>query len=199
MFGQKSKPDAPRREGRGTRPGLAPVVPAQRIPPAPRPGDVYRRGAAARVTASPSRDPGEAEAGETGSPTEPLPFELRRDEKRLIVGKGIVLKGEVTDCDRLVVEGRIEASLTESDVVVIAEGGEFRGNAEVNEADISGAFDGALTVRNRLMVRATGRVSGEIRYGELEIERGGRLAGDVQPKTVDRPADGKAAETETTA
>lgn len=111
---------------------------------------------------------------------EPVPFEPRREEKRLIVGKGIVLKGEVSACDRLVVEGSVEASLRDSDVVVIAEGGEYKGSANINEADVAGKFDGVLTARNRLIVRATGHVNGEVRYGELEVERGGRVTGDIQ-------------------
>jgi cytoskeletal protein CcmA (bactofilin family) len=123
-------------------------------------------------------DAAEIEAAESSA--EPVPFEPRREEKRLIVGQGIVLKGEVSACDRLVVEGRVEVSLNDSDVIVIAEGGEYRGNAHINEADISGKFEGSLTVRKRLIVRATGQVNGEIRYGELEVERGGRMSGDLQ-------------------
>ena len=34
-------------------------------------------------------------------------------------------------------------------------------------------------MRKRLLVRATGRVSGKITYGEIEIERGGRISGEI--------------------
>jgi cytoskeletal protein CcmA (bactofilin family) len=40
-------------------------------------------------------------------------------------------------------------------------------------------FEGSLVVRGRLLIRATGRVRGDVRFGELEIERGGQLAGSV--------------------
>jgi cytoskeletal protein CcmA (bactofilin family) len=45
---------------------------------------------------------------------------------------------------------------------------------------VRGRFEGNLVVRKRLFIRATGRVSGTIRYGQLEIERGGQISGDIQ-------------------
>ncbi len=100
--------------------------------------------------------------------------------KRLIVGQGISLSGEITACDRLVVEGSVQVTLNETRAIEIAESGRFtNGKAEVEDAEISGVYEGELTVRNRLLIRATGRVKGAVRYGELEIERGGKLTGSV--------------------
>lgn len=98
---------------------------------------------------------------------------------KLTVGPNIKLKGEITDCDTLVVEGRVEATMN-SRVLQIAEGGAFIGTAEVDIAEIRGEFDGELTVRDKLVIYATGKVSGKIRYGKLVIEEGGHLTGDVQ-------------------
>jgi cytoskeletal protein CcmA (bactofilin family) len=100
--------------------------------------------------------------------------------KKLLVGRDIVLSGEITTCDQLVVEGRVEAALTDTRVIEIRETGYIRGNAEIDEADIRGVYEGNLTVRNRLLIRSTGKVTGEIRYGMLEIECGGQISGDVQ-------------------
>lgn len=100
--------------------------------------------------------------------------------KRLIVGQGISLSGEITACDRLVVEGSVQVTLNETRAIEITETGRFtNGKAEVEEAEISGVYEGDLTVRKRLLIRSTGRVQGTVRYGELEIERGGRLSGSV--------------------
>jgi cytoskeletal protein CcmA (bactofilin family) len=98
---------------------------------------------------------------------------------KLIVGPDIKLKGvEITDCDTLVVEGRVEASM-DSRVVQIAEHGVFTGTATMDVAEIWGSFEGTLTVRKQLVIYATGRVSGQIRYGTIRIEEGGELSGDV--------------------
>jgi cytoskeletal protein CcmA (bactofilin family) len=102
------------------------------------------------------------------------------ETKKLIVGREIVLSGQITSCDRLVVEGKVEASLTDSHAIEIADIGFFKGTAEIDSAEIAGRFEGTITVRDRLFIRSTGQVQGKIRYGQIEIEPGGVISGDVQ-------------------
>jgi cytoskeletal protein CcmA (bactofilin family) len=103
---------------------------------------------------------------------------------KLIVGPNIKLKGvEITDCDTLVVEGRVEATI-DSRVIQIAERGAFKGSAEIDIAEIHGEFDGDLTVRQKLVIYSTGKVTGKVRYGKVVIEEGGQLAGDIQVGTT---------------
>lgn len=98
---------------------------------------------------------------------------------KLIVGPDIKLKGaEITDCDTLVVEGTVEASM-DSRVVQIAEHGVFNGTVSIDIAEIRGRFDGELTARDQLIIHATGRVSGKIRYGKIKIEEGAEITGDI--------------------
>ena len=101
-------------------------------------------------------------------------------ESRLIVGPDVKLKGaEILDCDTLVVEGRVEATM-DSRVLRIAEKGAYKGTVGIDIAEIHGHFEGELTARQQLLIHATGRVSGKIRYGKILIEEGGELSGDVQ-------------------
>lgn len=100
--------------------------------------------------------------------------------KKLIVGRDIALNGEIKSCDKLVVEGHVEANISDCRVIEIAEGGSFKGMAEIDTAEISGVFDGSITARELLVVRATGRITGKVCFGQLEIERGGEITGDVQ-------------------
>ncbi len=98
---------------------------------------------------------------------------------KLIVGSNIKLRGvEITDCDTLVVEGRVEASM-DSRVIQIAENGVFAGTVSIDVAEIRGRFEGELTARKQLVIYATGRVTGQIRYGKIRIEEGGEVIGDV--------------------
>jgi cytoskeletal protein CcmA (bactofilin family) len=98
----------------------------------------------------------------------------------MIVGREISLSGEIKSCNRLVVEGSVEASLHECREMEIAESGLFKGKASIEQAEVRGQFEGELIVSKRLLIRATGHVSGTITYGELEIERGGRVSGVMQ-------------------
>jgi cytoskeletal protein CcmA (bactofilin family) len=134
------------------------------------------------------------------SPTAPAPSEPvsradvrpgaldERKEAKLVVGPQIKIKGvEISDCDTLVVEGRIEATL-DSRVLEITEHGVFQGTIAVDNAEIHGRFEGELTVRKQLTIHATGRVSGKIRYARLKVEEGAELAGEMQMLDKERSA-----------
>ncbi len=112
--------------------------------------------------------PGRRTAGATG------------ESKRLTVGRDINLSGEISSCDTLAVEGEVTASLSDCRSLEVTKQGVFKGSAEIDIADIAGLFEGELTVRERLIIRGSGRVSGTIRYNDLEIKRGGRIAGTVE-------------------
>jgi len=111
---------------------------------------------------------------------------------RLIVGPDVKLKSaEILDCDTLVVEGRVEATM-DSRVIRIAEEGLYTGKVSIDIAEIHGHFEGELTARSQLMIHATGRVSGKIRYGKLLIEEGGQISGEIrsldeEDKSIVRP------------
>ena len=125
---------------------------------APAPAETTRPAPAPRPESPPERGKGEQHKGEHHSGS------------RLIVGPDIKLKGvEITDCDTLVVEGTVEASM-DSRVVQIAEHGVFKGTVSIDVAEIRGRFEGELTAREQLIVHATGRMSGKIRYGKIKIE-----------------------------
>jgi cytoskeletal protein CcmA (bactofilin family) len=98
----------------------------------------------------------------------------------MVVGAGTSFSGEITSCNRLIVEGTVEAKLDNCKDVLIQEGGLFKGESATEHADIHGAFEGDLVVRKRLLVRSTGQLSGTITYGEIEIERGGKISGIIQ-------------------
>lgn len=118
--------------------------------------------------------------------------------KKLIVGRDIALNGQINSCDKLIVEGRVEANIRDCREIEIADSGTFKGEADIETADISGIFEGSLTARQLLIVRATGRITGKVRFGQLEIERGGEIVGDVQvfsPVESREPGSAAAAET----
>ena len=119
----------------------------------------------------------------------PVRTETRNEERKeakLVVGPEIKIKGvEISDCDTLVVEGRIEATL-DSRVLEITEHGVFQGTIAVDNAEVHGRFEGELTVRKQLIIHATGRVSGKIRYAKIKVEEGAELAGEMQMLDKDR-------------
>jgi len=134
----------------------------------------FRSGPPAAPAAS-TEPPKEREAARPA----PSPKTDERKEARLVVGPDIKMKGvEVSDCDTLQVEGRIEATL-DARLLQISEHGVFAGTVAVDVAEIHGRLEGELTVRKQLILHATGKVTGKIRYARIKVEEGAELSGDI--------------------
>ena len=195
MFRRKASDQDPINSGEGDELGLS-MKPARPMQPAsstattmapkplmpatpPRPVETLRpETAPARETARVAEMPRRFTETQTPAPA-PAPKKETAELRTLIVGREIALSGEITSCDRLVVEGSVEANLANCRDIDIAESGLFKGSASIDEAEIRGRFEGILTVKKRLLIRSTGKVVGTVRYGQIEIERGGQLSGDV--------------------
>ena len=108
------------------------------------------------------------------------------DTNCLVIGREIQLSGEITACEKLVVEGSVQITLSNAQVIEIAPSGHFVGTAEVNEAYIGGRYDGDLVAREKLIVRDGGHVKGKIRYGRIVIESGGEVSGDMQALQIEK-------------
>jgi cytoskeletal protein CcmA (bactofilin family) len=152
------------------RPAAATSEPAKPAPVAPT-APSFRSPA---PTASAPR--GQSEKLHSGA----TPTQGRSNRRVLTLGPEIAVKGEVSKCDRLVIEGNMDATVTDVDTIELNESGTFKGSAKVEYAEISGLFEGDLMVKNRLVIYSTGKVRGKITYGEIEIERGGELTGEIK-------------------
>ncbi|MFC3125048.1 polymer-forming cytoskeletal protein [Pseudoroseomonas globiformis] len=130
-------------------------------------------------------------AAPRSAPTLPTPVSAER--RTMVVGRGISLQGTVTDAERLVVEGTIDSQMLHATELFISQSGVFRGEVEVEDAEIVGTFDGTITARGNLVIRASGRVLGTARCRRLQVEEGGQLSGrmemlsDSMPQTTYLP------------
>lgn len=107
-----------------------------------------------------------------------LPTAARSSDGDLIARSGVKLRGDIASCESLTVEGEIEAHARARHLMVAA-CGSFIGRADVDDAEIAGRFEGTLRVAGKLIIRRTGRVDGQVSYGQVEIEPGGELRGRV--------------------
>ncbi len=155
----------------GRSPAAAATVAAMAPPPPLPPPQARRHESSPSGTTGPRRGDSEPQRGSG---------RIDSGDRKLIVGRGLALSGEIAACDVLVVEGKVEAKLGEGKLLEITESGQFRGAVEIENADIAGRYDGQLTVHGRLLVRGTGRISGMVKYGELEVVAGGQIIGEVQ-------------------
>jgi cytoskeletal protein CcmA (bactofilin family) len=111
------------------------------------------------------------------------------ERRTLVVGRGISVSGTVQDAERLVVEGTFEASMIHATELSISHGGVFKGEIEVEEAEIAGTIDGTVTARASLIVRSSGRVLGTARCRRLQVEDGGQITGRIEMISDQAPSD----------
>lgn len=163
----RASPDAPRYAPSNDAPPLSAVA----VTP---PQSSAATTAGARVTASADPKPATATAGADSKLADHV-----LGMPRLTVGPNIKLKGaEINDCDTLVVEGHVEASM-DSKTLEILKTGSYEGTVTIDVAEIHGKFQGNLTARKKLIVHASGWVSGTVRYGSLLVSEGGVVSGDI--------------------
>ncbi|WP_135081212.1 polymer-forming cytoskeletal protein [Terasakiella sp. SH-1] len=153
-----SKPAVPSAASTGSSPGYRPDIAARRLMDIP--GATPRRG----------------------------DQRTYQDPRTLTVGREISLRGEITACETLIVEGQVDAKITDARVLDVANGGVYTGTAHVEEAFISGVFDGELYAYKTLTVKSGGRVKGDVRYGRIVIEEGGEIAGSMATLSPDEIA-----------
>lgn len=182
--GAGSAPERPQQE---TRPPMSDKTPTPPRPNPPSSGATHPSG----PPSPPARNPlshlpniGEpmrrasypgmpgGERGERGRPVV--------EGRKLIVGRDIELTGSIAACDTLVVEGRVESDVTGANTIEVATTGTFQGSAEVEHAEIAGTFEGTLTVKKKLSLTRSGRITGTVRYATLEVEAGGQIQGDME-------------------
>jgi len=135
---------------------------------------------AAATSAKPTIAP--SPAARPSAPTAGRPTgRAEAGEKRVLqLGKGISIQGSVTEAERIVIEGTMESQLLQCQELAISHSGVFKGEVQVEDADIAGVFDGTLTATGNLIIRATGRVLGVARSRRLSVEDGGQLTGRME-------------------
>ncbi len=158
-------------------PAFRPAAPAAAMAAASRPSSPTAAAPVQPAALAPQAS-AQATAPVERMPAAPL---ARPQSKRVLtVGPEIQMKGEVTSCDRVIIEGAVDATMRDVHTVELAESGSLKGTAEVEDAEISGSFEGDLVVRGRLTVYSSGRVRGNVTYGEIEIQRGGQISGNIR-------------------
>lgn len=151
---------------------VPPFRPAAVVPPA---------ASAAAPAAKPSITPTPASRPTTPSATGRPTGRAEAGEKRVLqLGKGISIQGSVTEAERIVIEGTMESQLLQCQELAISHSGVFKGEVQVEDADIAGVFDGTLNATGSLIIRATGRVLGVARSRRLSVEDGGQLTGRME-------------------
>lgn len=93
-------------------------------------------------------------------------------------GEGVKFKGSISVPEKIVVHGTVEGDV-ESRELFVGPTGIIKGNVRVDQADVQGKVLENIEARVCLSLRRTGLIEGKAAYGEIEIEKGGILSGEL--------------------
>lgn len=103
---------------------------------------------------------------------------LGGEPNALYVGQGVTIKGDIAVPGIVVVDGTLEGNVC-ARAVWVSPSGVIKGSIAATEAEIHGTISETIEVKQLLTVHPTGRVSGDVHYGELQLEKGGVIAGTL--------------------
>ncbi|CAM9223964.1 unnamed protein product, partial [Scytosiphon promiscuus] len=119
-------------------------------------------------------DPGEMVVG-TGVT---MDFSAVDDPSLNVVVRG-VMRHAVLKTESVVVTGRFHGTV-EASTLELSKGALFLGKAMVRSATVAGRLEGILVVSDMLTMRGSGHCDGVLRYGQLNVQHGGKLTGAVK-------------------
>ena len=105
------------------------------------------------------------------------------------LGKSLVIKGELSASEDLTLYGQMEGSIALPDhTLSIGARANIRASISAKAVVIMGTVTGNVTARERIEIRATGSVTGDITTPALVVAEGGRLSGKVEMPPARSPS-----------
>lgn len=94
-----------------------------------------------------------------------------------MIGEGTVLEGTLRAKGDVRISGRIIGKLEVAGKAIVAQEGSVDGELVAESADIAGAVEGQIKISERIVLKNTARVDGDIYAGRLVVEEGAVFAG----------------------
>jgi cytoskeletal protein CcmA (bactofilin family) len=103
-----------------------------------------------------------------------------------MLGRSLVLKGEVSSSEDMTVEGRVDGPITcEGKSVVIAPTAEVTGNVIARDITVFGQMAGQLVASEVVDIRADATVSGQVISPRFILQEEARFNGRVTPQHLE--------------
>lgn len=93
--------------------------------------------------------------------------------------KGITIQGEIQGKGNIRIEGKVDGEIKIGGLCIVEQDGEVKGNITSTSATISGTVFGNITSTDRLEVRETGHIEGDISVPRILIADGASVNGNV--------------------
>jgi len=126
------------------------------------------------------------QATQSAAPVEPQARPQMPLGESATIGKSLVIRGEITGTDSLILEGRVEGSIhLEGNRVTVGRNGRATANITAREVVVMGKVRGNITATDRLDIRAEGGVVGDLSAPRMSIEDGAFFKGGIDIRQQD--------------
>ena len=127
----------------------------------------------------------------------PQPDNRRIERDMVNIGKSVVIKGELNGSEDLTIDGQVEGKIELKDhVLTIGPNGDVQGEVSAKQVTVVGKIAGNVVASERIEVRETGRIQGDLIAPRLTVAEGAVINGAITMKDAGslgqvRPAEKK--------
>ena len=97
-----------------------------------------------------------------------------------IIGRGTVVRGNLSGAGDVVVEGRLEGTVSLKDQLTVEQDGKVLADVELENLTVHGEMSGDIVAAERVLISATAKVAGDIKAPRVVIEDGARFSGSIE-------------------
>ena len=102
----------------------------------------------------------------------------------LMIGPGVIITGTIKASNEVTVLGTIDGDI-ECNSVTINKTGNVKGKIKTETMTVEGKAEGEVNVNTVLSIKSEGHVSGKVFYGEIQIDEGGKISGEINHRDKD--------------
>ena len=99
----------------------------------------------------------------------------------LLIGESVIITGTVKAENEVTIQGTIDGDV-DCHSVLVTKTGNIKGKLKAENIKVEGKVEGEISIVNLLHIRSEGLVDGKVFYGNIQIEEGGKLLGEINQK-----------------
>ena len=102
----------------------------------------------------------------------------------LMIGEGVTITGTIKANSKVTIQGAVDGDI-ECNSITISRSGNVKGKIKTDTITVEGKAEGEINAKDVLIIKSKGHVSGKVFYGEIQIEEGGKISGEINHRDKD--------------
>ena len=110
--------------------------------------------------------------------------EVYNSKSSLMIGEGVIITGTIKANSKVTIQGTVDGDI-ECNSITISKSGNVKGKIKTDSITVEGKTEGEINAEDVLIIKSKGHVSGKVFYGEIQIEEGGKISGEINHRDKD--------------